>query len=109
VARWQQKRHWTSAGRSSGLEVLEEMEQMMTAVLDDTVDILHVVHDKAIMKDMIAAQTVFVFKSSSEGKSNSIQSSTQPRQEGALSALTTFSRRLTASRHVRVQMIGNTE
>lgn len=32
---------------------------MMTAAFDDTVDILHVVHDKALMKEMIAAQTVF--------------------------------------------------
>jgi hypothetical protein len=28
----------------------------MTAAFDDTVDILHVVHDKALMKDMIAAR-----------------------------------------------------
>jgi hypothetical protein len=55
VARWQQKRHWTSVRRSSGLEILEEMEQMMTIAFDDTVDILHVVHDKALMKEMIAA------------------------------------------------------
>ena len=63
VAGWQQKRHWTSARRSSGLEILEEMEQMMTIAFDDTVDILHVVHDKPLMKDMIAAQTIFERKS----------------------------------------------
>ena len=62
VARRQQKRHWTSARRSSGLEILEEMEQMMTIAFDDTVDILHVVHDKALMKDMIAARKISVSK-----------------------------------------------
>lgn len=29
----------------------------MTIAFDDTVDILHVVHDKALMKDMIAARS----------------------------------------------------
>jgi hypothetical protein len=46
------------------------MEQMMTAAFDDTVDILDVVHDKALMKDMIAARTVFGYQSSSERKSS---------------------------------------
>jgi len=39
------------------------MEQMMTIAFDDTVDILHVVHDKPLMKDMIAARTISEFKS----------------------------------------------
>lgn len=35
----------------------------MTVTFHDTVDILHVVHDKPLMKDMISARTIFEFKS----------------------------------------------
>jgi hypothetical protein len=35
----------------------------MTIAFDDTVNILHVVHDKPLMKDMIAARTISKFKS----------------------------------------------
>lgn len=35
----------------------------MTIAFDDTVDILHVVHDKPLMKDMIAVRTISKFKS----------------------------------------------
>jgi len=57
----------------------------MTAAFDDTVDILHVVHDKALMKDTIAARTFSASRAVQEESFIPTHSSTKWQQEGALS------------------------